>query len=219
MLNHSLSSYLVPNLYNPETYFKLDIGPGRIRNRKGLKMVTLSNYMIRGLYKGLKKETGPAWVLILKRCGEIWGERYAERLLEEAEEFYSENVGEMKMPRFNALIAEALAVHGWGRAEFDYGKAHNGVILITIHNAITSAALHDVNDRQADILIAGIIRAILSKVTGQDLDCFQIDRVLGKNPKATFVAALSSRLQDVPELVEEGKSSDHILTTILETTV
>lgn len=219
MLNHSLSSYLVPNLYDPNTYFRLDNGPGRIENRSGTKIVTLSTTMLRGLYLGLKKETGPAWTLIMKSCGDSWGKRYVSRLFAEAEEFYGQSIGEMKIARFTTLVREALAVHGWGRLELDFSFLPQGVIVANLENPATSAALHDVDDTQVDVVIAGILKAIFSQAAGQQLECHQTERLTGEAPLSRFVVAMEKRMEGVPQMIENRSSHDEILEAVVNTVV
>lgn len=216
-MSNSLSGYLVPNLYNPESYFNLDIGIGRLQNRGGAKMITLSSAMMRGLYMGLKKETGPAWTLILKSCGDSWGDRYVARMFDEAEEFYGEKIKDMKMSRFSAILKEVLAIHGWGVIDVDYAKLVNGVIVVTVENPPMSVALKDVDEVSADILFAGILRAAFTRISNHQLDCYQTERTLGQMPRSKFIIALPSRMESVPELLEKKTSHAKILESVVNT--
>jgi predicted hydrocarbon binding protein len=213
-----LAPYLVPNMFDPRHYFVLDIGPGRLTTRSGAKMVTFSSTALRGLYLGLYREAGPAWVVILKRCGEIWGERYCRRLFGELEAYYREGVRQMKMGRFLAALTEAFATHGWGRFEFDLEHVNRGVIVVGVHNPIMTSVLPDVDEPQVDVLIAGVLKSILRELTGEDLDCHQTERLRGDAPFARFVLSHTARLEAVPAMLESRKSHDEIVASVLEKT-
>ena len=68
-----LSRHLVPNLFDPDQYYQLNVRTGVMQTAFGSKCCTLSGHALRGLYRGLKHEAGPAWHMILRRCGENWG--------------------------------------------------------------------------------------------------------------------------------------------------
>ena len=64
-----LSSHLVPNCFDPDVYYVLDVRQGVMRNRFGAKCCTFSAHALRGIFLTLKDEVGPAWRSVAR--GEI----------------------------------------------------------------------------------------------------------------------------------------------------
>lgn len=209
-----LAHHLVPNVFDPESYFALDLGMGVMRTRGGAKSLTLSSFFLRGLYVGLKTETGPAWSLVLRRCGETWGKRFAKRFLGEVTEFYKEDMTTMSMARFNELVRECFAVHGWGRVETDYSLLHAGLIVVSVENPIMGSILNEEKAR-VDVLLEGVLKALFAEVTGQDLDCFETDYVGSGAPASRFVLGLTRRLEKVPEWLEAGASHEDVVRRLM----
>jgi predicted hydrocarbon binding protein len=210
-------SYAIPNLFDPSTYFNLDLKTGVMRNRSGAKVITLSGYMLRGLYIGLKNETGPAWALIMRRCGEIWGERFAKRFLAEIGEFYAEDLNTMSMNRFNALVTELFANSGWGKVTLNYSLIPQGFVVAEVQSPIMGEVIGDAGERM-DVLMEGIFKALFTQVAGKPMDCFQTQCVAENATLSLFVIGLASRMESVPEWLEAGDRHDAIITKLLKTT-
>lgn len=66
-----LDQHIVPNLFYPTYYYRLNVRTGVMQNAFGTKCCTFSGYALQGLYTAPKDETGPAWHLVMRRCGEL----------------------------------------------------------------------------------------------------------------------------------------------------
>ncbi len=206
----NISNYLVPNLFNPSTYYDLDLRDGAMATRNGVKVVTFSSFALRGVYIGLKNETGPAWALVLRRCGEIWGERFAHRFIEETSAFYGEGMDKMSMARFNALLSEYFAMTGWGRMRLEFDHIALGILTISVKNPILGSVLGEAGQRM-DVLLEGVLKAVFSLATGKEMDCYETESVMQGAPVSRFIIGLESRLADVPEWLEQGMGHDEII--------
>lgn len=208
--NGALAHYLVPNLFDPESYFQLDVRYGVMRNRFGTKSCVFSGHLLKGLYTGLKHECGPAWRLVLRRCGETWGERFAKRFLDEVGSFYGQGPDAMAMGRFTALLEEYFAIAGWGKLRMDYSLAGGGIIQAEVENAILGDLLGDAKERM-DVLIEGVLKAVFSRISGQKLDCLETQCIATGAPHCAFVIGLESRLEKVPEMLEAGATHAQVI--------
>lgn len=209
MINQSvpiLADELVPNCFDPESYLKLDMRTGVIRNRFGTKSILLSGFLLKGIFIGLKNECGPAWKLVLRSCGEIWGEKFADRFLKEIGEFYNQSLDEMSMARFTACVQEYFATAGWGKVTVDFGIINKGLIQVEVENPILGDLLEDVGEK-CDVLFEGVFKKLFSKITKQELDCYETQSVAEGAPTSIFLIGLASRFEDVPEWIEEKKLS------------
>lgn len=203
-----LERHLVPNLFDPDTYFDLDVRAGVMRNRSGAKCIAFSGYVLRGLYVGLKNETGPAWRLVLRRCGELWGARFAKRFLDEVAGFYNQGLDDMTMARFNALLEEYFSVHGWGRVEFDYSHIARGVVVAQVRNPIMAGVLGETGER-TEVLLEGVLKSLFSAATGQDLDCLETQSAGMGAGSSLLVIAPSERMAPIAELLESTPNATH----------
>ncbi len=216
MMEHqeqSSKNYLFPNCYDPDSYYRLDVRTGVMRNRFGTKCCTFSSHALRGIYLGLVHETGPAAKLILRRCGEIWGERFSERFFKEINEFYKEDLSQMTMARFSALLEEYFSTAGWGRLSVDFSLMPEGIIQLEVTNAILSDTLDETEGR-VDVLLEGIFQKLFSKGSGQELGCFETQSSSRGAPSSLFVLALEERMDGVEEALEGGKTHEQIIDMI-----
>ena len=211
----SLSAYLIPNLYEADSYYAVDTKTGVMRDRNQTKVVTLSGMMLKGLYIGLKNETGPAWALVLRRCGETWGTRFAKRFLGDISAFYGQPLDQMPMARFTALMVEYFAVSGWGKLNFDFRHIGGGLIIAEVNNALLGDVLRSSGER-ADVLLEGVLKALFCAVTGKEMDCYETQCIAQGAPSCLFIIGLESRLADVPEMLEKNEKHAEILAKLLK---
>ncbi|MDX2177314.1 MAG: hypothetical protein SF028_12680 [Candidatus Sumerlaeia bacterium] len=209
-----LRQHLVPNLFEPSDYFELDVRGGVMRNRFGAKCCSLSGHFLRGLYIALQHEAGPAWRAILKSCGESWGAKYAQRFVRETGQFYSQSLDEMPMARFDALLRENFATHGWGRLAPDYSRLNAGVIVVEVANPVLTEAL-GIAEPRVEVLLEGVLKALYSEVTGQPLECVETAAAAQGAPASLFLLAHKDRMKDAARMADDGKPHADILAHVL----
>lgn len=210
ILNH----HLVPNCFAPTSYFDLDVRAGVMRNRFGAKCCSLSGHFLRGLYVALQHEAGPAWRSILRHCGESWGTRFAQRFLREVGQFYGQSLEEMSMLRFDALVRECFAVHGWGRMQTDFSRLDAGVIQIEVANPVMSEAL-GIAEARTEVLLEGVLKSLFREVTDQPLECYETQSAALGATSSIFILAHEKRMAAVPGLIEAGETHATILERVL----
>lgn len=201
-----LADELVPNCFDPESYLNLDMRTGVIRNRFGTKSILLSGFLLKGIYIGLKNECGPAWKLVLRSCGEIWGEKFSDRFLREIGEFYGQNLNEMSMGRFKACVEEYFATAGWGKVTVDFSIIHKGLIQIEVENPILGEVFEDVGEK-CDVLFEGVFKKLFSKISGKQLDCYETQGIAEGAPTSVFLIGAADRFEQVAEWIEDKKLS------------
>lgn len=209
-----LSRHLVPNLFDPSQYYQLNVHTGVMRTSFGTKCCTLSGYALRGLYQGLKHEAGPAWHVIMRRCGESWGKRFAQRFLEEVASFYHEDLDHMKITRFTALLEEYFAVSGWGRVRFDYSQIASGLLIVDVQDEIFGDLLRNSGERSG-ALLEGVFKALLSTITGKDMDCYETQSLGQGAPASRFLISSRLRLSPVHTWRDDKTPHHEIMSRLL----
>lgn len=204
-----------PPLFDPETYFRLDPATGTMTTRGGAKCCTLAEPFFRGLYLTLRDECGPAWTIALRRCGETWGARQADRFLREIAEATGRGLDEMPMSEFDRLLGECFAAHGWGRVRADYSAADAGIVQVEVRNSIVACALHDAG-AHVDALLEGVLKVLYSKTSGRDLECFETECAAAGASRCRFVVGLPARLEPVPKWREEGLGHAEIVRRLMK---
>ncbi|PON13773.1 hypothetical protein C2W62_32570 [Candidatus Entotheonella serta] len=211
-----LSRHPVPNLFDANQYYQLNVRTGVMRTSFGTKCCTLSGYALKGLYEGLKHEAGPAWHLIMRRCGESWGKRFAQRFLDEVATFYQEDLEQMNIARFTALLEEYFAVSGWGRVRLDYSQIASGLLIVDVQNEIFGDLLRDQGERTG-ALLEGVLKTLLSAITGNDMDCYETQSMGKGAPISRFLISSRLRLSPVQTWRDDQIPHDEIVSRLLAT--
>ncbi len=209
-----LSRHLVPNLFDPDQYYKLNVRTGVMQTAFGTKSCTLSGHALRGLYQGLRHEAGPAWHMIMRRCGESWGKRFAERFLKEVESFYQQDLDQMKMARFTALLEEYFAISGWGRVRFDYSEIASGLLIVDVQDEIFGDLIRN-SGEHTGALLEGVLKSLLSAITGKEMDCYETQSIGKGAPISRFLASSRLRLSPVLKWRDEQTPHHEIVTRLL----
>ena len=209
-----LSRHPIPNLFEPSQYYQLNVRTGVMRTSFGTKCCTLSGYALQGLYQGLKHEAGPAWHLIMRRCGESWGQRFAKRFLEEVATFYQEDLDQMNIVRFTALLEEYFAVSGWGRVRFDYARIESGLLMVDVQNEIFGDLLRNSGERTG-ALLEGVLKVLLSAITNKEMDCYETQSMGQGAPASRFLISSRLRLSPVQNWRDDNTPHDEIVSRLL----
>ena len=211
----SVAYYPVPNHFEPSRYYRVDVKTGVTRTSTGTKVCTLSSEALRGLYVGLKEEAGPAWRLILRRCGQTWGTRLTRRFFAEIEGFYGESLEQMSMGRFTALLEEWFATSGWGRVRFDYSAIDHGLLQVVVQNDVFAEVLADV-DEHGGVLMEGLLTALFSELVGRKMAAYQTESVASGAHDSRFLIGTATRLKPVLAWIEDRASHSEILDRLLK---
>jgi len=190
---------------------RYDLLAGTAYNAAGSRVIYLSADVVKGIHQALLNETGPAWRLILKNCGILWGRRVAQNLERELGLMFNANPGELPVAEYLRLLESYFSAHGWGLLKLDLSRAEShGVITASLENSLFSEVLDDETAR-VDFLVAGILRSLFAHISGQEVDCQEIASSRAGAPHGLFVITATARLDKLEERIEGGESSAQIL--------
>lgn len=211
----------VLNQLDLDRFFELndqayDLEAGTAYNKGKTRIIYLPEDAISGIHASLKEETGPAWKIILKNCGMIWGKKVAANLARELQLIFSVTQGDVTAKECLELLERYFAEHGWGKVTFDVSKAFShGFIHVKFDNSIFVSVLSDENDF-VDPMIAGILASLFADLSGKDLDAIEIACAARGAPFCEFAVSSAERIADLEEMVEEGHSSEELIEALCQ---
>lgn len=191
-----------------------DLREGMVWNQAKTRLCLLSTDLLAGVYKALVDEAGPAWSLILKNCGTMWGVRVMRRLDREMQLLLGQRLSEIPLGDFLAFITDYFAFHGWGIVELDLSRTQeSGIVEARLTHSIFAEIVSDAEE-MADPMIAGILGAMISYLSGSKLDCEQTECITKGAPCSRFVITDPTRLKKVPTMIESGLNHEQVLNAI-----
>lgn len=193
---------------------RYDLLAGTAYNAAGSRIIYLSADVVKGIHQALLNETGPAWRLILKNCGILWGRRVALHLERELGLMFNANPSDLPVAEYLRLVEGYFSAHGWGLLQLDLSRAESrGIITATLDNSLFSEVLDDESSR-VDFLVAGILRSLFVHISGQELDCQEIASARAGAPRGMFVITSAARLEKVETRIENGEPADQVLAAL-----
>lgn len=205
-----LTTELDLNRFFDEGGFKYDLEKGTIHNPGQTRVLWLSADTVRGIYLALHEEAGPAWKLILKNCGRFWGKKVAQNLDRELSLLAQTRQADLAVPVYLQLVEAYFRQHGWGVLELDLEDAvAHGVIEARLHHSFFAEVLDEVNE-PVDQLIAGILEALFSHISGQPVGCLEIASERTGADCGCFILSGEERIFDLEELVEAQAAPEDI---------
>ena len=202
--------------YQEELYMVADVATGVLYNRSGRRMLALTDDFLIGLHRALEKECGERAGEVIHACGRRWGRNFGEGLSQEWSEFYEIPFGEFPMALFENLLVQEFAHNGWGNLQVDYQHFDKGVVWLSLQGAIMAAIRKDTsNDRQADILTAGILGGMFSVFLGRELDCFQSQSESEGLADSRFLLSSCQRIARLREKVQSAADHNSLLQQLL----
>ena len=201
------------NYFSPSDHFDCDIEKGVIRNRAGKRVVGLTRDFLLGFRDSLEHECGPAADAVLETCGKTFGKLFTKRMNAELASYYEEEVDRLPLAVLDALLQQALATYGWGRATMDYRRHAEGVIVVEVESAIMSSLI-DESERPVDPLLAGFLGAIFAELSQQELACVQTSCPTLGSDTSRFVVALTERVDKIRPMVAAGKTHDDVIASL-----
>jgi predicted hydrocarbon binding protein len=203
------------NFYNEEDYFSLNVRNGILRSPTGTRMLALPEEMILGLHAGLEDETGAAAPVILYQCGRWWGRQWVRRHGAEIRQFYSTDAGELPLAFYLQVLRRVWALCGWGRIELSFDLRNEGFLECSLQHGFYSEIVGNIG-RTTDDLVAGVLSAILSDISGRDLECLEIACRSKGDLRCHFLAGIKPRVGVVREWVKQGRSRAQIVEAIAQ---
>lgn len=193
---------------------RYDLLAGTAHNAAGSRVIYLSADIIKGIHQALLDETGPAWRLILKNCGILWGRRVARHLDRELGLMFNASPADLPVAEYIRLVESYFSAHGWGLLKIDLARAEShGVITASLENSLFAEVL-DSETARVDYLVAGILRSLFAHISGQELDCQEIASVRAGAPCGLFVITGTQRLDALESRIEQGEDAGLLLSTL-----
>jgi len=218
MAKPNQNSNLVDNLdleiFFDESRLITDLREGVIWNPAKTRVCLLSADLLTGVYKGLVDEAGPAWRIIFKNCGLIWGERVAIRLDRECQLLAGIRVGDLPLEKYLTFMTNYFSFHGWGILTMDVTKAkETGLVEAKLTNSVFASTIQNEED-MVDPMISGILASMLSYLSGHKLDAEQTVCSSKGAPASMFIITGGDRLKPVETMLAGGSTHEQILSTI-----
>ena len=205
------------NYYVEKLYMFANVETGVLTNRSGRRMLALTNDFLHGLHRALEAECGDKVGEVLYRCGKKWGKNFGQGLADEWSAFYACNFADFPIAFVQSLLMQEFACNGWGLLDFDYQHFPQGVLQLSINGAIMSDITEKEVNYPIDILTAGILSGIFTKLLACELDCVQ-SRVGKLNVAASlFLLSSVSRIEQLRGNLKQLASHEQILDYLLNT--
>lgn len=183
-----------------------DLGQGLVTDAADDRQLYVCEDIVRGIHAALHYEAGEAWALILEHCGRIWGERVFRRLGRAVQAQTRRPPEDLPLSDWLAWVEGWFARSGWGRLRFDLDDAvRHGIVRADLDRSLFVAVLDD-QDERVDALVAGVLGAVFSNISGQDLGCVEAACARQGAPRCTFLVSARSRIEAITPRVENGDS-------------
>lgn len=203
------------NYFSSPEFLRLDVTAGVLRSRGGTRMLGVSEDFLRGFVVACEHETGPASRLVLRRCGEFFGQRLARRFEAELGQFASMSLRDRSMTEFAVLIADMWQACGMGRISIDWSCGRHGFLAVEL----ADSPMQDIgpSGHVGDDMFVGIIGGFLGSFAEAELQCIQSgDTRLGDREGTTFIVGSPEVTRRAEGLRAAGSSHAQILAALAE---
>lgn len=176
------------NYFSSPEFLRLDVKAGVLRSRGGTRMIAVNEDFLRGFVAACEHETGPAAGLVLRRCGEFFGQRLARRFEAELGQFAGVSLRDRKMAEFDVLVRDLWGGCGLGRLSVDWDRGAHGFLPIRLEDS----PMQDIgpSGHTGDDMFAGILCGFFSGFCDADMRSVQTgDLRLGDREGTTFIVA------------------------------
>lgn len=201
------------NFFN-ENHLRFDLREGVVWNPAKTRVCVLSTDLLAGIFKGLLDEAGPAWKVIFKNCGRIWGQRVGQRLDRECQLLLGKRVGELPLDRYIKFTCDYFVFHGWGKLEIDLAKTREaGLVEARLENSVFRDIASE-GETMVDPMIVGILAAMFSYISGQELDGVQTACPTRGDEASRFLITATTRLAEAESMIEAGTTHESLAESI-----
>lgn len=188
--------------------FQADFASGTAVDSVGRPAALWPADLVQRLRETLEEEAGAAWRRVWKECGRGWGNRVMQDLDRRCGEVLGCALEELPLEKFLDFLTEQVTAQGWGRLEVDLSDGPGrGLIRALLINSVFSDGK---GSSAGDLLLAGMLASVLSRVSGETLDCVRLDGPTG-SPGSRFVITAADRLAGVDARIEAGEDADKVI--------
>ena len=193
-----------------------DLREGVVTNKAKGRVCLLSTDLLLGVYNAILEEAGPAWGLLMKTCGQVWGTRLAKKLVRESDIVLGKSYIELPLQEYLLFVSEYFCFHGWGVLDLDVSKTQSrGLVEASLSHSIFAEVIKEKEENEmVDHMIAGILASLLSFVAGQELDCVQTQCISQGHSQSRFIVSSIERVEKAVDLVEAGSTHQQVMDKI-----
>ena len=176
------------NYFSSPDFLRFDVKSGVLRSRGGTRMIAVNEDFLRGFVSACEHETGPAAALVLRRCGEFFGQRLARRFEAGLGQFAGISLRGRKRAEFDILVRDLWSGCGLGRLTVDWDKGSHGFLPI----ALADSPMQDIgpSGHTGDDMFAGILCGFFAGFCDAEMRSVQTgDLRLGDREGTTFIVA------------------------------
>lgn len=181
--------------------FTPDRPAGTVVDRFGVRSAVATPQFLRSLRYVLERSRIGSWDIVVKQAGRAAGKAACAAI--------DAHLAQQQQPGLNALPLESaleflprhFAACGWGQVSVDLSLApQHGLVLAYLDHSYVSDVLPDANGC-VDAHATGALQGFFEYISGDTLDCVEVDCVRRGPLRSTFVIATAERLRPVLPLV------------------
>lgn len=188
------------NYFSNRNFLSCDLKSGVLRSRGGTRMIGVNDDFLRGFVLACEHETGPATALILRRCGQFFGQRLGRRFEQELGSYLASPLRDRPMQEFDLLLRDLWRGTGLGEITIDWASGQHGFLSVSLDGS----PMQDIGPKGhvADDMFCGAVEGLFAHFTSGSLSCFQTgDARLGDKGGTTFILASPELLPRLQGLV------------------
>lgn len=186
---------------NPD-FFCTDVTKGVTRSPTGTRFCTLPTEFLLGLRDAVLYECGRSYRTVLKTAGKRWGSQFIRRFERELTTYYQAPFRDLPAGVIRTCLADAFNYHGYGRLRLQPHPDATDVHEAELHHSIFPAIVGE-SDRPVDLLIAGMLGAVLSHLTGKQLDCVQTECPSLGAEASRFVIGPAAQIAEIETWIDQ----------------
>ena len=179
---------------------------GVVRDELQRRVVNLPAPFFGALRATCEKLAPETWQLFAGEWGLAWGRRAAVDLEAAALTSWQRSLREITMHDAASLICQLLSGQGWGALAFDFGRAHEGLVLADLErSALAETAASRAQPRAATChLMAGFLGGVLTHIAGHKLVALEYACQSTGHERCAFAITGQGRRAQLERAVREG---------------
>ena len=208
-----METYRPLNYFSSADFVRCDLKEGVLRTPGGTRLIGVNEDFLRGFVQACEHETGPATVLILRRCGRRFGSRLAQRYESELSKHLGRALRDCTMAEFDALVRDLWRGSGMGELTVGWEHGRSGFLPIKLDGS----PMQNIgpSGHIADDLFCGIIEGFFGHFAVSPLMCIQSgDARIGSKEGTTFILASAEQQPRVEQLVTDRIAHSVIISSL-----
>jgi len=190
------------NFFADPEFFRTDVTKGVTRTPTGTRICTLPSDFLLGLRDALIYECGRSYRPVMKAAGKRWGTQFAKRLERELTTFFQGQFRDLPIGIIRTCLAEAFNAHGYGRLTLETLAEDSEFTVAVVRDPVMPSIVREA-DRPVDLLTAGMLGAVMTQLSGSQLDCVQTECPALGADHSRFLIGPSIQINGLEEWLDE----------------